>query len=166
MLPKAGRKQVWSRTNAFHFKWWPRILEVTAALKSPFHLVTRLCSSSCWNLGCLRKLHLLPRDVRSLDWPVLLLQLIELSAFLSLSHHQTSNTIKALKVIREVEHPKGTAFSKMRPYVELNTLPQISEFLADRSEHDTVLFFHQYNFLFHFSMLISIQSMDVPRVTM
>ena len=141
MLPKAGRKQVWSRTNAFHFKWWPRILEVTGALKSPFHLVTRLCNSSCWNLGCLRKLCSLPRDVRSLDWPVLLLQLIELSAYLSLSHHQPLNTIKALKVIQEVEHPKGTTFSKMRLRVKLNTLPQMSEFMAEGSEHDTALFF-------------------------
>lgn len=107
VLLKAGRKLVCNRTSTFYFKWWPRILEVKAALVKPFHLVTRSHSSSCWNLGCLWKLNSLPRDMRSLDWPVLLIQLIELSTFLSLGHHQPSNIIKALKAIQEVEHPKG-----------------------------------------------------------
>lgn len=168
VLPNAGRKQVWNRTNAFHFKWWwLRILEVKAALKRAFHLVTRFCSSSCWNLGCLRKLSSLPRDERSLDWPVLLLQLIELSALLSLGHHQPLNIINALKVIWEVEHPKGITFSKMRLLVELNTLHHTSEFTAKVTERDTALFFfffYQYNFLFHVSIFISLQSMNVPSV--
>lgn len=154
MLLKAGRKQIWNSTDAFQFTWWPRTLEVKAALESPFYLVTRLCSSSCWNLGCLWKLSSLPRDVRSLDWPVLILQLIELSALLSLGHHQPSNIIKALKVIREVEHPKGITFSKISLLVELNTLLQMSELAAKESENDTALFFWFFFFCFFFTNII------------
>ena len=140
VLPRAGRKQVWNKTNAFHFKWTkdPR---GRSSLQEPVSSYNKALPFILLESGLLRKLRLLPRDVRSLDWPVLLLELIELSALLSLSHHQTSNIIKALKVIWEVEHPKGTTFSKMRLCVELNTLPQMSEFTAKGSECDTALYF-------------------------
>lgn len=70
---------------------------VKAAFESPFHLVTRFYSPSCWNLGCLQKLSSLPGNVKGLDWPVLLLQLIELSTLLSLGHHQSSDNNKGLE---------------------------------------------------------------------
>lgn len=42
----------------------------------------------------------------------------------------------------------------------------MSEFTAKKSEHDTALFFNQDNFLFHLSMFVSLQSMNVSGVAM
>lgn len=66
---------------------------------------------------------------------------MELSTLLSLGHHQSSDIIKALKVIQEVKHPQGLTVLKGKLLVELNTLLQMSEFTAKESEHETVLVF-------------------------
>lgn len=135
-LPKASRKRTGNRMNAFCLKWMvedPRGKSSPEECTSDCNKTLHRGITSCWNPGYLQKPSLLPRDGRRLAWPVLLLQLIELSALLSLSHH---HPLSITKVTQEMEYPKGVTYSKARWFVNKNALFQVFEFIAKEGEHD------------------------------
>lgn len=92
--------------------WW-RILEAKAALKSALQTVTRhyIVASHPAGIPVTFRNPACYLDGRRLDWPVLLLQLIELSALLSFSHQ---HPLSITKVTQEMEYPKGVTDSKAR----------------------------------------------------